>query len=93
MSQSNVAVAELTTPQAADAFVSSLSAEAKRAVLSSLLRAGVRTDDTPAADWRTMKVVPPVLSEEDLAELQALDPDNCVDADEYFNQLDREDRD
>lgn len=99
MSQSNVAVAELTTPQAADAFVSGLSDAAKRAVLSSLLRAGVRTDDaptaphTPVADWRTMKVVPPVLSEEDLAELHALDPDDCVDANEFFNQLDREDRD
>ena len=93
-----MAVAELTTPQAADAFVGQLSAEAKRAVLLSLLRHGVHPADatppsTPPADWRTMKVVPPVLSAEEVAELLALDPDNCVDAEEFFKQLDREDRD
>lgn len=42
MSQSNVGNAGLTTTQAADAFVSELSAEAKRAVMSSLLRDFVR---------------------------------------------------
>jgi len=98
MSQTNVTAAELTTPQAADAFVSGLSAEAKRAVLASLLRAGVRATDPPVpptlpADWRTMKVVPPVLSAEEIAELRALDPNNCIDAQKFFNQLDREDRD
>lgn len=101
MSGSHAAGAGLTTPQAADAFVSELSAEAKRAVLLSLLRAGVRADGdsvstppgNPPADWRTMKVVPPVLSPEEIAELRALDPDDCVDAEEFFKQLDREDRD
>ncbi len=94
MSQSNVAVAELTTPQAADAFVSGLSDAAKRAVLSSLLRAGVRTDDAPVADWRTMKVVPPVLTpEEDARIRQALaTPDNTIDPEKLFWQLAREDR-
>ncbi len=87
--------AELTTPQAADAFVSGLSDTAKRAVLSSLLRAGVRTDDTPAADWRTMKIVPPVLSAEDVARIRrALEtPDDTIDPEKLFRQLAREDPD
>jgi hypothetical protein len=90
MSQTN-----LTTTQAADEFVRGLSAEARRAVMASLLRAGVSPTDAPApltADWRTMKVVPPVLSAEEIAELRALDPDDCIDAEEFFKQLDREDR-
>lgn len=87
---------DLATPQAAEAFVRGLSAEARRAVMASLLRAGVSPTDAPAppaADWGTMKVVPPVLSEEEIAELRALDPDDCIDAEEFFKQLDREDRD
>jgi hypothetical protein len=86
--------AELITPQAADAFVSGLSDAAKRAVLSSLLRAGVRAEDapTPPADWRTMKVVPPVLSADDVARIRrALDtPDDTIDPEEVFKQLARE---
>jgi hypothetical protein len=95
MSQSNASGTGLTPPQAADAFVRELSADARQLVLSSLLRAGVRADGgpTPPADWRTMKVVPPVLSPEEIAELRALDPDDCTDAVEFFKQLDREDRD
>jgi hypothetical protein len=95
MSQLNPPGVGLTTTQEADAFVKGLSAEAKRAVLLSLLRAGVRADDlpTPATDWRTMKVVPPVLTPEEVARIRALDPDDCVDAEEFFKQLDREDRD
>jgi hypothetical protein len=86
--------AELTTPQAADAFVSGLSDAAKRAVLSSLLRAGVRTDETPAADWRTMKVVPPVLSEEEDARIRhaLATPDDTIHPEKLFRQLAREDR-
>lgn len=91
MSQPNVTALELTTPQAADAFVSGLSAEAKRAVLASLLRAGVRADEgtAPPADWRTMKVVPPVLSPEEIAELDALNPDDCFDPMELEEELRR----
>ena len=89
--------AELTNPQAADAFVSGLSDAAKRAVLSSLLRAGVRADDTPipSADWRTMKVVPPVLTPEDLARIRRADdtPDDTVDPEILFRGLAQEDRD
>jgi hypothetical protein len=95
MSQINPPAGGLTTTQAADAFVRQLSTEAKRAVLLSLLRDGVRVDDTstppdaPAADWRTMKVVPPVLSPEEIAELRALDPDDCFDPMELEEELRR----
>lgn len=98
MSQSNVMAVDLTTPAAADTFVKGLSDAAKRAVLSSLLRAGVRADDTPPAtpaDWRTMKVVPPVLSPEGLARIRRADetPDDTFDPVKYLEQLDREDPD
>lgn len=96
MSRSNAGDTGLTTPQAADAFVSGLSAEAKRAVLASLLRAGVRTDDappvSPVADWRTMKVVPPVLSPEQIADdLRAMKerPDDTFDPVEFEEELNR----
>ncbi len=49
MSQSNAGGAGLTTTQAADAFVNELSAEAKRAVMSSLLREFIRTAGGNAA--------------------------------------------
>jgi hypothetical protein len=89
-------IAPPMTADAVDALVRDWPDEAKRLLMLSLIRDGVRTDDatpTPPADWRTMKVVPPVLTEEELAELRALDPDDCVDAEEFFKQLDREDRD
>ena len=90
MGQTSTPAAGLSTPQAADEFVSGLSDEAKRTVLASLLRAGVRSDATaPAADWRTMKVVPPVLTPERVVELDALDPDDCFDPMELEEELRR----
>lgn len=98
MSQVSREVEKLTTPQAADAFVSGLSAEAKRAVLLSLLRAGVHTDDgpTPSAvpvpDRRTRTVVPPVLTPEQIADdLRAMDerPDDVFDPMELEEELSR----
>jgi hypothetical protein len=89
MSQTNVA-ADLTTPQAADAFVQGLSDAAKRAVMASLLRAGVRADDTPPADWRTRKIVPPVLTAEEIADdLRAMKerPDDTFDPLELEEEL------
>jgi hypothetical protein len=49
MSQPNAGSAGLTTVQAADAFVNELSAEAKRAVMSSLLRDFIRAAGGNAA--------------------------------------------
>ncbi len=99
MSQPTAPTAELTTPQAADAFVSGLSDSARRAVLSSLLRAGVRTDDAPAVPagtWRTGKVVPPMLTAEEIAEdLRVMEerPDDTFDPMEFEEELRRAGRD
>ena len=47
-----------------------------------------------AADWRTMKVVPPVLSPEEIADIRRAiaTPDDTIDPEVLFRRMEREDR-
>ena len=94
MSQTVTPVPPPMTAAAADALVRGWPAEAKRLLLISLLRAGVSADDALPADWRTMKVVPPVLSPEEIADIRRAiaTPDDTIDPEVLFRRMEREDR-
>jgi hypothetical protein len=85
-------IAPPMTADAADALFRGWPDEAKRLLLNSLLRAGVVADAPPPASWRTGKVVPPVLTEEEIADdLRAMEerPDDTFDPMELEDELRR----